>query len=1075
MDAEPPPSGHGDAPDADAPDADAPDADAPNADARHADARHADVSYAWLSEFPFANPMRARAELESIAELGVPDELVELLLRHLRTDLKRVDDVDGAVKNLVRFIASSRSPTAVLSLFERDPSSLQALLQTLAVSPGLADQLIADPESFDLLRTTDGQPAPRHFLVDELQSELDAIDRPERAADAIAKFVDREVLRIAYGEFVRELSPDVVGRQLAYVADATLEAALAHVVRDHARRGAEPDRADGSTPRFVVIGLGALGGEELGYAEPLKLVVLCDQIDRGNVGHVAYYESIVGGLIRLLWPDDGASGGIPVDLSQQPDSIAARVFGLDEATAFYEGSNRVWQRMGFVKARVCAGDRELGDEFLQRLEPWVYRAYLSRTDLGEIHALRLNLERRAERIDAAGDNVDNDPGGRRDVELTVQFLQLLHGRDVADVRRANTHDAIVALEQAGCITHQEATLLGENYARLSRLGHQLSMIVGRAASLRAAATGDGVTGAIPAHAELRRRLAWRLGIREPLGRSGDAERFEKLLRQTFRINRRIINHLMVDTTDDEEAAIETELLLTPAADRSLVRSVLPRYGFDDAERAMEALTLLGRESVPFLSERRCRHFLALLAPALLTEISRTPYPPDTLRSLVRVTDSLGAKATLWELFRANPPTMRLMVRLCAAAPYLSGILIRHPGMIDELIDSLVINALPSAQRLDAQSIELCRGAKDLSPILLSFKNCAHLTIGVREILGKDPIEATHRALSDTAEACLRRIVEHEQEKLASQFGDPADDAGRPAHFVIVALGKLGGREPNYHSDLDVVFLYTADGRTRRRVGGPRSTMSNRDFFDRLAEQVVATVSASGPLYELDSRLRMMGDDQHPSAPLEAFLSRFRHGIAPMWQRMAICKARCFVGPRVIRGRINRELGEIVRQPNWRPAMVAEIRELRLRLQESAAPSNLKRGEGGTLDVEMIAQMLMLRHAGEIGTGPQPGSPRQPEIPRHTGTTASLQALADAGVIPEPKALTLIGNYRVLRRIEANLRLMDTPERHQFPDGERERRNLAFLMNERDPDMILAQCQNARRSNRRLFDEFVGGS
>src|SRR6056297_2471963 len=128
MEAEPPPSGHGDAPDA--------------------DAQHADVSYAWLSEFPFSNPVRARAELESIAELGVPDELVELLLRQLRTDLTRVDDVDGAVRNLVRFVTSSRSPTAVLSLFERDPPSLRVLLQTLAVSPGLADQLIADPESF---------------------------------------------------------------------------------------------------------------------------------------------------------------------------------------------------------------------------------------------------------------------------------------------------------------------------------------------------------------------------------------------------------------------------------------------------------------------------------------------------------------------------------------------------------------------------------------------------------------------------------------------------------------------------------------------------------------------------------------------------------------------------------------------------------------------------------------------------------------------------------------------------------------------------------------------------------------
>jgi glutamate-ammonia-ligase adenylyltransferase len=778
-------------------------------------------------------------------------------------------------------------------------------------------------------------------------------------------------------------------------------------------------------------------------------VVVCDQIDRRNVSHVAFYDGVVDELIALVC-DDSQPLGINLDLREQPRIGSARVLGIEEAVEYYESTNRIWQRMNFVKARVAAGSSSLGATFLGRLQPWIYRAFMNRAELGEIRALRHKLERRAERSDSPGDDVRNDPGGRRDVEMAIQFLQLLHGNELSSVRVTNTHDAIDALQQAGCVTHQEATLLSGNYARLCRLQHQHSVMFQLGSSR------------LPADRKLRRRLAWRLGLRTADGQRGDLERFEDSLRETFRVNRRIINHLMVDTPHgEEEPPIETELLLDPSPDRALVESTLSRYGLADPARAMTDLAALGTESVSFLSQPRCRHFLAILAPTLLNEIAQTPSPDKTLTSLVEVTESLGAKAVLWELFRTNPPTMKLMVRLCAAAPYLSGILVNHPGMIDELIDSLLMDTLPSANRLDAQSIELCRAAEDLGPILKSFKNCAHLTVGVRDILGRDSIESTHRALSDTAEACLRRVVEHEQARLASRFGDPMTAAGEPAHLVVVALGKLGGREPNYHSTLDVVFLYTDDGETRRRIGGPRATATNKYFFHQLAQNVLGRVYAYGPLYELDSRLRISGGEETLCASVEAFVRRFRHGIAPLWERMALCKARCVVGPRPLRQRIDASLVDLVRGSTWHDRMSEEIRDLRQRIEEASTSTNLKRGAGGTLDVEMIAQMLTLKNASN------------PDLDIRTSTTESLQGLADAGCIDEEQALTLIGNYRVLRRIEANLRLMDTPERHRLPDEPEALRDLAFLMNERDPAMILAQCQQAQRTNRRIFDVLTG--
>lgn len=562
---------------------------------------------------------------------------------------------------------------------------------------------------------------------------------------------------------------------------------------------------------------------------------------------------------------------------------------------------------------------------------------------------------------------------------------------------------------------------------------------------------------------MRSRLAWQLGIREQDGSGGDVARFDALLRETFQVNQKMINHLMLDAPQARDsAAIETELLLDPDPDRELVRQTMQSHGLLDAKRAMEDLASLSSETVPFLSPHRCRHFFAALAPQLLAEISRTPNPQAALTSLVCVTDSLGAKATLWELLASNRPTMELVVRLCATTPYLAEILTENPGMIDELIDSLLMNRLPSAGRLDAHSIELCRGAADIGRILHSFKNSAHLTIGVRDILGKEPIEAVHAALADTAEACLRRSIEREQESLAEKYGDPIAENGEAAELITLALGKLGGREPNYHSDLDAVFLYTADGETRRRVGGHRATMTNERFFNQLAKGVISSVNhvaSSGPLYHLDSRLKPMGEEGSLAVSVEGFVRQFTQGAAPLWQRLALCKARAISGSPKQRKRVDEAVVRLIRETPWYPGMAKEIRDLRQRMQQTASPENLKRGRGGTVDVEFVAQMLTLRHGSE--------SP-QVIVP---GTIQALNALAGAGHLDEQQSLELIHGYQVLRRIEANLRLMNTPARHELPDDDDDSmRNLAYLMNEPDPELIVAQCQQARKNNRRLFDQ-----
>src|SRR5262249_1512841 len=217
-----------------------------------------------------------------------------------------------------------------------------------------------------------------------------------------------------------------------------------------------------------------------------------------------------------------------------------------------------------------------------------------------------------------------------------------------------------------------------------------------------------------------------------------------------RLNRQILNHLLHDAFAgaDQQAEPETDLILEPDGDDPTIAQVLGRYPFRDVKGAYRNLVQLSQESVPFLSARRCRHFLASIAPALLRAIAETSDPDLALLNLEKVAASLGAKTVLWELFSFSPPSLKLTIDLCAGSQFLTEILINSPGMIDDLLDSLVLNQPRTLADLKTELAELCRGATDTVPILRSFQDKELLRIGVRDLLGKASIRETTAALSD---------------------------------------------------------------------------------------------------------------------------------------------------------------------------------------------------------------------------------------------------------------------------------------------------------------------------------------
>ena len=974
----------------------------------------------WLASLGVRDSERGARDLRDLARRGGGPILVAKVAGHLHGFLPRCPDAGMALSNLERFVAASPSPAAVLQGLAERPRTIEVLVQLFSTSQHFSELMIRDPASLEWLQ---GQAVPRdrEALIDALWDELKAADDEEAERLTIRRFRHREMLRIGYDDIVRGLPLEVTALDLSYLAEACVEAACRLARRYAEERHGAPLGQDGTPARFVVLALGKLGGAELNYSSDIDLIFLYDQEGQTTgpkpISNAEFFARMGVVLVRLLTDHTALGMAYRVDMRLRPEGDhGALVRSLAATLGYYETTGRTWERQALIKCRPVAGDLDLGRAFLSEITPFVYRRYLSGAEIGEIKAMKRRIEQRTVSAGTAEVEVKTGRGGIRDVEFVVQFLQLLHGGQSPQVRHCNTLMGISRLEQVGCLTAEERSYMEDTYRFLRRIEHRLQIMF------------DLQTHQLPRDLEEQRVLAIRMGY-PPVSlwedRTGPAQRFLHDYRTKTETNRRILNHLLHDAFRDDSGASAdpvVDLVLDPAPAPEHVAMALGSYPFRDRVTAYHNLMALAREDFPFLSQARCRHFLAAIAPRLLQAVGHTPDPDMTLTNLEKVSASLGAKGVLWELFSFNPPTLRLYVELCAHSQFLSEILINNPGMIDDLMDSLVVDRPEPALAIKAELAELCRGAEDLSPILLSFRNKEWVRIGTRDILGREPIRDVTRELADVAEATVIFGARNQWAKRALRYGVPRrPDDGRRSRWAIVGLGKLGGRELNYHSDLDLIFIHEGDGQTE----GGHESVPNEVFVTEVIRQILKMLAgtesnSAGPLYTVDTRLRPHGASGPLVVTLDAFRDYFQTS-AKTWERLALARARVVYST----GGFSRIVSDTIRSlfvlPESPSALAREVVAMRRKLEETRARTHLKRGYGGLADIEFLVQFLQLVHAAEF-----------PEIVRPNLWDA-LDALHRVNLLAASAHADLVAAYGFLRTVESRLRIVHNRSGVNLPD------------------------------------------
>jgi [glutamine synthetase] adenylyltransferase / [glutamine synthetase]-adenylyl-L-tyrosine phosphorylase len=925
------------------------------------------------------------------------------------------------------------------------PSPLEPAVHLFAGSQSMSVATIRDPALLTAALADPDLPDGRE-LAGRVTSELrDAANNPERA---LRRFVRRETLRVLLLDLSGALDLETVAAQISRIADAAVKAALTTALSELTARHGAPRTSAGDPASITVIGLGKLGGGELNYSSDIDVVFLYSEdgetaapTPEERIENRAFFTRVVERTRHLLADSSGDGHCYRVDLRLRPEgSTGALTRTVASALDYYRRVGRTWERQALIKARVIAGDRKLGREgFLTPITDFVYGKSLSPEEIVSIKKLKLEIERRS----GGARQVKAGPGGIRDVEFTVQFLQLLNGNRFPKVRHPGTLPALARLEAAGALTGEECAALRESYIFLRIVEHRLQTL------------NELATHLLPADAEGLTRLALRMGLSgegiDPLKEFRRRHATHTGAART--ILQRLFHNLFLTTS--AEAVLITDFILTPAAERAEVGAWLGNHGFGDPDAALDTLRRLADDGSP-----RARKFLASLSPRLMLHAAETPDPDRCLRNFERLVRAIGAPATFYQLLGEYEDILSVVTDLAGWSQHLSDLLIRSPAIFDSFADALVV--APGETRLPRDDIPLeeIGQAEASGEMLLDIKDLALLRIGVRDIQGKANTENTAEDLCRLAETILDLALRREQADSRKRHG-PLLPGGRE-RLAVFALGKLGAGEMGYASDLDLLFVGDAAGATAKGT-------SAGELLTRLAQGLVRRLSKSRPkgrIYDVDARVRPYGKSGPVVTPFESLEPYYRER-AQVAELQMLTKARFVCGDE----ELGRETAEVIESVLYgappREGIQEEILNMRRRLEETARGRDVKRGSGGIVDIEFLVEGLKLLHGHRL-----------PSL-RSPGTLPALASAAREGLLTQKQYEGLLTSLQFLRSVESRMRIVYDMAQARIPDSEEEQSRLARRLGYEDSEAypagaaLIEEYGYHTETTRRIFLAVMG--
>jgi len=838
-------------------------------------------------------------------------------------------------------------------------SSIREKIERLAIaSPYALAQLQRRPDTIE----------PLSGLAEfELDVQIIDLDEGEKIdLDQVKRqlrlYRHRKLVEIIYLDVVAANPLQSTLLHLSDLADQLIRSALDICQRQLSTKHGQPTETNGEPMELNIIAMGKLGGRELNFSSDIDLICCYDSDGElsgyGQLTHQEYFSRVVR-LLNQLLSDATADGFVyRVDLRLRPWGESGPVVLNHSALEhYYQLHGREWEQYAMVKARIISGSETSRHSLATMLRPFIYRKYLDYRVFDGLATLKAKIDVQA-KSKSMRVNIKVGQGGIREIEFFVQAFQILRGGRNHDLQCSGIFDSFEALRKHEIVDADSVDKLRAAYCFLRLLENRIQMF------------NDQQTHDLPDDPRQQRRIAATM----------DIDDWDGVLKQ-LQVHRQQVGACFNDLFKQEDSPRAEAVI-----DDAFAEGIEDGQQWDFIENsgiaeAQEITLLLNRflqsKAWNFMSARAKQRFGVLL-PGLIEAIGFSDRPEILFERLLRLFSSIAGRSVYFELLFQNRALLQRLASLFDRSEWIAGEVSQYPMLIENLIQS------GDAQRFD-KSLLLRRLQQQLATIegdteleldsLRLFKREQTLVIACAELAQEIDTTQVSHYLCDLAEVVLEAVFQLASKALEQRHGQPEcteDGTRRPAHLAIIGYGKLGGYELHYQSDLDLIFLHDSSAEAQYTSGD--KSIENSVFFARLAQKIISMTSvltASGKLYEIDSRLRPEGSSGLLVSSSAAYL-RYQLEKAWTWEHQALVRARLVAGSDVLRSAFDAIRAQVLTLERDDSQLRNDIVDMRERMYQAKRPAegdrvDLKHSRGGMVDIEFMVQYWVLSQANSIGS------------------------------------------------------------------------------------------------------------
>lgn len=758
---------------------------------------------------------------------------------------------------------------------------------------------------------------------------------------------------------------------------------------------------------YTLLSLGKLGGMELNYSSDIDLIALYDDENNPYIGKQSageFYVKMTRDIIDIISKRSADGYVFRCDFRLRPDPGATPLaISINAAEVYYQSIGQNWERSAMIKARVSAGDENVGADFINRMTPFIWRRNLDFAAINDIHAIKSQLHafHAHEQIALKGHDVKIGYGGIREIEFLAQIQQLIYGGRAPELRLCATVPTLKALEKFGKLSAKALDDLTKAYEFLRKVEHRLQMI------------NDEQTHQIPTDDEALTNLAAFLGFE-------NVETMEAEVTSTLHlVAKHFANVAGAEVSDNIDNIPPLDPLKT-----------LEEYGFENIEKCADIISGWRTGRYRALKSERARELFEKCLPQLLEAFSNNSNPTQALFRFDDFLIKLPAGIQLFSLFDANPWLFKLFGKIMGSAPLLADHLARHPALLDTLLDPQFFSHKPNIGQLEAsldKQLDLIHDYQDFLETTRQWLNDRRFEVGVHILEGTSNATESETALTLLADIVLNRVIQWVENDFKQKFGSFSN-----GQFIVLGMGSYGSENLTFTSDLDMIFLYENAGNEESSIieTNDQRSLQPSKYYSRLGQHIITALSAktaSGSLYDLDMRLRPSGN----SGPLVVAIKTFedyQNNDAWTWEHMALTKMRIVYANKDNKNKILNIFSNVLHKEKNKEKLLLDSREMQQKIKENLTSENvwdLRNVKGGLQDIDFILQYLILLN-----------SPNQKELCesktiRHADKT--IEKLLELKLLQNTHAKILLDALNLYRPILSILRLCygEKPNEEEF--------------------------------------------